>query len=145
MNPPKLWVNLGKINADPKEREARLKRWETQLHPVRGTTAAELFAEAERHAKDWDYVQWAEALRTAAPRSRRSKPCRYGSFGFRSATEERRRARTGSCCDGSQLLGSTHRAQYENTRKYLEPEPTALRSTSTSLGVFARRMGSKSG
>jgi pimeloyl-ACP methyl ester carboxylesterase len=57
-------VNLGKINADPKEREARLKRWETQLHPVRGTTAAELFAEAERHAKDWDFVQWAEALRT---------------------------------------------------------------------------------
>ena len=57
-------VNLGKINADPKEREARLKRWETQLHPVRGATAVELFAEAERHAKDWDYVQWAEALRT---------------------------------------------------------------------------------
>jgi pimeloyl-ACP methyl ester carboxylesterase len=57
-------VNLGKINADPKEREARLMRWETQLHPVRGATAAELFAEAERHAKDWDYVQWAEVLRT---------------------------------------------------------------------------------
>jgi uncharacterized protein len=57
-------VNLGKINADPKEREARLKRWETQLHPVRGATAAELFVEAERHAKDWDYVQWAEELRT---------------------------------------------------------------------------------
>jgi ketosteroid isomerase-like protein len=55
-------VNLGKINADPKEREARLKRWKTQLHPVRGATAAGLFAEAERHAKDWDYVQWAEAL-----------------------------------------------------------------------------------
>jgi len=57
-------VNPGKINADPKEREARLKRWETQLHPVRGATASELFAEAERHAKDWDYVQWAEALHT---------------------------------------------------------------------------------
>jgi uncharacterized protein len=57
-------VNLGKINADPKEREARLKRWETQLHPVRGATATDLFAEAERHAKDWDYVQWAEALCT---------------------------------------------------------------------------------
>jgi pimeloyl-ACP methyl ester carboxylesterase len=57
-------VNVGKINADPKEREARLKRWETQLHPVHGASAAELFAEAERHAKDWDYVQWAEALRT---------------------------------------------------------------------------------
>jgi pimeloyl-ACP methyl ester carboxylesterase len=56
-------VNPGKINADPKEREARLKRWETQLHPVRGTTAAQLFVEAERHAEDWDYVQWAEALR----------------------------------------------------------------------------------
>jgi len=57
-------VNLGKINADPKERETRLRRWETQLHPIRGATAADLFAEAERHAKDWDYVQWAEALRT---------------------------------------------------------------------------------
>jgi uncharacterized protein len=57
-------VNLGKINADPKEREARLKRWETQLHPVRGATAADLFAEAERHAKEWDYVQWAKALET---------------------------------------------------------------------------------
>jgi hypothetical protein len=57
-------VNLGKVNANPKEREVRLKRWETQLHPVRGSTAAELFAEAERHAKDWDYVQWADALRT---------------------------------------------------------------------------------
>ncbi len=56
-------VNLGKINADPNEREARLKRWETQLHPVRGATAAQLFAEAKRHAKDWDYVHWAEALR----------------------------------------------------------------------------------
>ena len=57
-------VNLGRISADPKEREARLKRWETQLHPVRGATASELFAEAEWHAKDWDYVQWAEALRS---------------------------------------------------------------------------------
>jgi len=57
-------VNLGRINADPKEREARLRRWETQLHPVHGATASGLFAEAERHAKDWDYVQWAEALRT---------------------------------------------------------------------------------
>ena len=57
-------VNLGRINADPKEREARLKRWETQLHPVRGATAAKLFVEAERHAKDWDYVQWADSLRT---------------------------------------------------------------------------------
>jgi len=57
-------VNLGKINADPREREARLERWETQLHPVRGATATELFAEAQRHAKDWDYVQWADVLRT---------------------------------------------------------------------------------
>jgi pimeloyl-ACP methyl ester carboxylesterase len=56
-------VNLGKINADPNEREKRLKRWETQLHPVRGANAPDLFAEAERHAKDWDYVQWTEALR----------------------------------------------------------------------------------
>jgi len=55
-------VNLGKINVDPKEREARLKRWNTQLHPVRGTTATDLFAEAERHAKDWDYIQWADAM-----------------------------------------------------------------------------------
>lgn len=57
-------VNLGRINADPNEREERLKRWETQLHPVQGSNAPELFAEAQRHAKDWDYLQWAEALRT---------------------------------------------------------------------------------
>ena len=57
-------VNLGKINADPKEREIRLKRWEAQLHPIRGASAAELFAEAAGHVKDWDYVQWADALRT---------------------------------------------------------------------------------
>jgi len=57
-------TNLGKVNFDPKERETRLKRWQTQLHPVHGATAADLFAEAERHAKDWDYVQWADALRT---------------------------------------------------------------------------------
>jgi uncharacterized protein len=56
-------VNLGKINADPKERDTRLKRWETQMHPVRGASPSELFAEAERHAADWDYVQWAEAMR----------------------------------------------------------------------------------
>jgi pimeloyl-ACP methyl ester carboxylesterase len=56
-------VNLGRVNADPKERETRLKRWETQLHPIRGASAPELFAEAERHAKAWDYVQWAGTLR----------------------------------------------------------------------------------
>lgn len=56
-------VNVGKVNADPKEREVRLKRWQTNLHPVQGTSAADLFIEAERHAKDWDYVQWADALR----------------------------------------------------------------------------------
>jgi uncharacterized protein len=56
-------VNLGRVNADPNEREKRLKRWETQLHPVPGATATELFAEAGRHAKDWDYVQWADTLR----------------------------------------------------------------------------------
>ena len=56
-------VNLGKVNADAEEREVRLKRWASQLHPVRGASAAELFAEAERHAKDWDYVTWADALR----------------------------------------------------------------------------------
>jgi len=56
-------VNLGKINADPKERDARMKRWETQLHPVKGATVSELFSEAERHAKEWDYVRWADALR----------------------------------------------------------------------------------
>lgn len=58
-------VNLGKINADLKERETRVKRWETQLHPVRGATAEQLVAEAEQHAKDWDYVQWAEWLHTS--------------------------------------------------------------------------------
>jgi pimeloyl-ACP methyl ester carboxylesterase len=57
-------VNLGTINLDPKEKETRLKRWDSQLHPVRGATATELFAEAERHAKDWDYIQWAEAMHT---------------------------------------------------------------------------------
>jgi ribonuclease BN (tRNA processing enzyme)/pimeloyl-ACP methyl ester carboxylesterase len=57
-------VNLGRINADPKERAARLERWDTQLHPVRGATASQLFAEAERHANDWDYTQWADTLRT---------------------------------------------------------------------------------
>jgi pimeloyl-ACP methyl ester carboxylesterase len=56
-------VNLGKISADAEEREIRLKRWEAQLHPVRGASAAELFAEAERHAKEWDYVTWADALK----------------------------------------------------------------------------------
>jgi pimeloyl-ACP methyl ester carboxylesterase len=56
-------VNLGMIGADPKERKARLHRWETQLHPVRGATASGLFAETERHRQDWDYVQWAETLR----------------------------------------------------------------------------------
>ena len=56
-------VNLGKLNADPKERGVRLKRWETNLHPIQGSSAPELFAEAERHAKDWDYVLWAGALR----------------------------------------------------------------------------------
>ena len=57
-------TNLGRVNFDPKERDTRLKRWQTQLHPVHGVTASELFAEAELHAKDWDYVQWADALRT---------------------------------------------------------------------------------
>jgi dienelactone hydrolase len=57
-------TNLGKINVDPKERDTRLKRWQTQLHPVHGATASDLFTEAERHAKEWDYVQWADALRT---------------------------------------------------------------------------------
>ena len=33
------------------------------MHPVHGATAAQLFAEAQQHAKDWDYVQWADALR----------------------------------------------------------------------------------
>jgi len=57
-------TNLGRINFDPKERDTRLQRWQTQLHPVHGATASDLFAEAERHAKEWDYVQWADALRT---------------------------------------------------------------------------------
>jgi len=57
-------TNLGRINFDPKERDTRLQRWQTQLHPVHGATASDLFAEAERHAKEWDYVQWADGLRT---------------------------------------------------------------------------------
>jgi pimeloyl-ACP methyl ester carboxylesterase len=56
-------VNLGKVNADVEQRANRMNRWEMQLHPVRGASAAELFAEAERHAKDWDYVTWADALK----------------------------------------------------------------------------------
>lgn len=56
-------VNLGTINADAGEREKRIQRWQAQMHPVRGATAAQLFAEAQQHAKDWDYVQWADALR----------------------------------------------------------------------------------
>ena len=56
-------INLGKINADPTQREIRLERWKSQLHPIRGATAEELFAEASRHSRDWDYVQWADALR----------------------------------------------------------------------------------
>jgi uncharacterized protein len=56
-------TNMGKINADPKQREERLKRWGTQMHPVQGENAQGLFAEAGRHAKDWDYVHWADALR----------------------------------------------------------------------------------
>jgi pimeloyl-ACP methyl ester carboxylesterase len=56
-------LDMGRVNADAKEREKRLKRWEAQLHPVRGASAQELFAEAERHGKEWDYVQWAQALR----------------------------------------------------------------------------------
>ena len=55
-------VNLGTINADPAERQDRLKRWSAQLHPVRGVTASALFAEAARHAPGWDYRRWAGAL-----------------------------------------------------------------------------------
>ena len=55
-------VNLGTINADPKERESRLQRWEKQLHPIRGSTAPDLFREAALHSTDWDYVKWAEPL-----------------------------------------------------------------------------------
>ena len=40
-----------------------MKRWQTQLHPVHGATASDLCREAERHAKEWDYVQWADACR----------------------------------------------------------------------------------
>jgi pimeloyl-ACP methyl ester carboxylesterase len=56
-------VNLGTLSADPSERDARLKRWNTQLHPVPGVTASELFAEADRHAAEWNYVRWADNLR----------------------------------------------------------------------------------
>src|SRR6267154_6246369 len=70
----------------------------------------------------------------AAPRSRRSKPCRYGCFGFCAATEERRRAGTGSCRDRSQLLGSPHRATIDRDQVVRDSEkidhPTALRAVS---------------
>jgi pimeloyl-ACP methyl ester carboxylesterase len=57
-------VNPATLNADPREREIRLKRWDTQLHPVPGVTASGLFAESARHAADWDYVRWAPLLRS---------------------------------------------------------------------------------
>jgi uncharacterized protein len=60
-------VNLGTINGNPSERATRIKRWESQFHPVRGATPAELFDEAARHSKDWDYVQWADALCCTRP------------------------------------------------------------------------------
>jgi uncharacterized protein len=56
-------VNLGTINADTKERAARMKRWESQLHPVPDVSASQLFAEAAQHASEWDYVRWADLLR----------------------------------------------------------------------------------
>lgn len=59
-------VNLGTMNADPKQRQLRLERWSTQLHPVPGVTASELFAEAARQATGWDYRRWAGALRGRA-------------------------------------------------------------------------------
>jgi hypothetical protein len=55
-------VNLGTLNADPEEREIRAKRWDTQMHPVPGVMASALFAEAARHATDWDYRRWAASL-----------------------------------------------------------------------------------
>jgi len=55
-------TNLGTMAADPKQREARLRRWESQLHPVHGATASDLFREAEGHGRDWDYTFWAEKL-----------------------------------------------------------------------------------
>jgi uncharacterized protein len=55
-------TNLGSVNSDLKQRDIRLKRWQTQLHPVKGGKAEELFAEAERHANEWNYVAWADRL-----------------------------------------------------------------------------------
>ncbi len=43
-----------------------MKRWSTQLHPVRGVTASELFAEAARHGTGWDYLRWTGVLRGRA-------------------------------------------------------------------------------
>lgn len=57
-------VNLGTINADPKQRQVRLQRWKQQQHPLHGTDTTQLFAEAQQHAKDWNYQQWAESLST---------------------------------------------------------------------------------
>ncbi|HET7696282.1 MAG TPA: alpha/beta fold hydrolase [Vicinamibacterales bacterium] len=56
-------VNLGTLNDNPRERDSRLARWSTQLHPVPGVTASALFAEAARHGADWDYRRWAGRLR----------------------------------------------------------------------------------
>jgi len=52
-------TNLGNVNTDPKQKDIRLRRWQTRLHPVRGGNAKELFSEAEQHARDWNYVDWA--------------------------------------------------------------------------------------
>jgi alpha/beta superfamily hydrolase len=57
-------VNLGTMNADPKQREIRLQRWKQQSHPVHGSDTTQLFAEAAQHAKDWDYRHWADSLGT---------------------------------------------------------------------------------
>jgi pimeloyl-ACP methyl ester carboxylesterase len=57
-------VNLGTIaNAAPEEVQSRLERWQGQMRPLSGCTAEELFAEAKRHTKDWNYVGWAPALK----------------------------------------------------------------------------------
>ena len=103
-------VNLGKINADPKERESRLRRWAAQLHPVPGTNAAELFAEAATLGGLELRTVGGRVAKTSrvARRSRRSEPRGYASA--RAGVTTKRGGCIESCggTDRSQLLGSSN-------------------------------------
>jgi len=79
---------------------------------VRGDTASDLFGEGERHANDWDYVQWAEALHTLPGLLVEADDQNHGDMEVLAAdlrqkgsiALEKRAVAT------EQLLGSSHRA-----------------------------------